>query len=94
MAAILVQFLEETQTLTTEGFLSAPTANPFAVAFSDDLHLFAELSGTEDVFELWEAKTLFCGVHFRRRRQRLLSARADFKLMRTAAFQTKHSGTL
>ena len=38
------------QTLTAEGFL-APTANPFAVAFSEDLHLFAGLSGTEDFFE-------------------------------------------
>ena len=43
----------EPPTLTDEGALS-PTANPFAVAFSEDVHLFAGLSGTEDFFELWE----------------------------------------
>ena len=55
MAAIWGQLPDEAPTLTTEGSL-APTANPFAVAFSEDLHLFAGLSGTEDFFELWEEK--------------------------------------
>ena len=47
MSAIWGQLAGEAQTLTAEGSLS-PTANPFAVAFSEDLHLFAGLSGTED----------------------------------------------
>ena len=47
MAAIRRQLPVETQTLTAEGFLE-PTTNPFAVTFSEDLHLIAGLSGTED----------------------------------------------
>ena len=46
MAAIWGQLPGEAQTLTAEGSLS-PTVRPFAVAFSEDLHLFAGLSGTE-----------------------------------------------
>ena len=63
IAAIWRQLPDEAQTLTAEGVL-ALAASPFAVAFSEDLHLFAGLSGTEGFFELWEAKHL-CGVHFR-----------------------------
>ena len=47
VAAIWRQLPEGPQTLTPEGVL-AHTANPFAVAFSKDLHLFAGLSGTEE----------------------------------------------
>ena len=36
--------------------MTVPSANPFAVAVSEDLQLSAGLSGTEDFFELWEAK--------------------------------------
>ena len=64
MAATCGQLPGEAQTLTEEGSLS-PTANPFAVAFSEDLHLFAELSGTEDLFELKEKKATLGGVHLR-----------------------------
>ena len=71
MAAIWRQLPDGPQTLTLEG-VSAHTANPFAVAFSEDLHLFAGLSGTEDFFELYEAKEFFRGVHFRRRRRQRL----------------------
>ena len=74
MAAIWAQLPDGPQTLTSEGVL-VYTTNPVAVASSEGLHLFAGLSGTEDFFELWEAKTILCGVHFRRRRrQRLLPA--------------------
>ena len=32
------------------GFFLSPTANPFAVAFTEDLHMFAGLSGMKDFF--------------------------------------------
>ena len=63
--AVWGQLSGEASALTDEGSLS-PTANPFAVAFSEDLHLFAGLSGTEDLFELWEEKQLILGgIHLR-----------------------------
>ena len=71
MAAIWRQLPGEAQTLTAEGFLS-PTANPFAVAFSEDLHLFAGLSGTED-FSNSERKSN-SQWYPQRRRQRFLPA--------------------
>ena len=79
---------DEAQTLTAERFL-APTANPFGVAFSEGLHLFAGLSGTEDVFELWEAKhfSVVSTVDDEDVRDSFL--RADFKRMRTAAFSNQ-----
>ena len=56
MTAIWGQVPGEAHTLADEGFLS-PTANPFAVAFSEDLHLFAGLSRARmTFFELWEEK--------------------------------------
>ena len=64
----------EAQTLTAEVFFLSPTANPFVVAFSQDLHLFAVLSGTDDFFEFWEGK------------QFSVVSSTDFTLMRTAAF--------
>ena len=64
-------------TTTSEGVL-APTGNPFAVAFSEDVHLFAGLSGTEDFFELFDDEDARDSFH-----------RTDFKLMRTAAFSNK-----
>ena len=50
IAAVWGQLPGEASTLTDEGS-QLPTANPFAVAFSEDLHLIAGLSGTEDFFE-------------------------------------------
>ena len=69
MAAIWGQLRDEAQTLTAEGF-SAPAANLFAVAFSEDLHLFAGLPGTEDFFEFSVAKhfgvvSIICDEDFR-----------------------------
>ena len=64
MAAGWGQLPGEAPTLTDEGSLS-PTANPFAVAFSEDLHLFVVLSGTEDSFELWEEKAILGGIFLR-----------------------------
>ena len=68
------------------------SANSFAIAFSEDLLLFTGLSATEDVFELWEAKTLFlwCPI-FDDEDARDPFQRTDSKLMRTAAF-SKNSG--
>ena len=63
VAAIWGQLPDGPQTLTTEGVL-VHSANSFAIAFSEDLHLFTGLSGTEDFFELWEAKTLFLWCPF------------------------------
>ena len=63
MSAIWGQLPGEAQTLTAEGFLS-PTANPFAVAFSEDLHLFAGLSGTEVFFRTLGGQAILGGVHF------------------------------
>ena len=70
--------------MTAEGSLS-PTANRFAVAFSEDLHLFAGLSGTEDFFELWEEKQFSVVSIFDDEDARYSFQRTDFKLMRTAA---------
>ena len=86
--AIWGQLPGEAQTLTAEGSLS-PTANPFAVAFSEDLHLFAGLSGTEDFFELWEEKDISVVSIFDDEDVRDSFQRTDFKLMRTAAFSNK-----
>ena len=55
MAAIWGQLPDKAPTLTSGGFLE-PKAYAFAVAFSEGLHLFAGLSGTEDFLELWEVK--------------------------------------
>ena len=88
MAAIWGQLPDEAQTLTAEGFL-APTANLYAVAFSDDLHLFEELSGTEDFFEIWEEKHLSVVSVFDDEDVRDAFQRTDFKLMRTKAFSDR-----
>ena len=74
--------------LTDEGPLS-PTANRFAVAFSEDLHLFAGLSGTEDVFELWEEKQFSVVSIFDDEYVRDSFQHTDFKFMRTAALSNK-----
>ena len=63
MAAIWWQLPDGPQTLTTEG-VKVHTANPFAVAFPEHLHLIGGLSGTEDFFELWEAKQFSVVVIF------------------------------
>ena len=76
---------DEAQTLTAEGVF-APTANAFAMAFYEDLDLFAGLSGTEDFFELWEAKHFSVVSIFDDADVRDSLQRTDFKLMRTAAF--------
>ena len=64
-------------------------ANPFAVAFSEDLHLFAALSGTEDFFELWEATHFSVVSVFDNEDVRDSFQRTDYKLMRTATCWTK-----
>ena len=63
MAAILEQLPDEARTLTAEGFL-APTANPCAVAFSEDLHLFAAV-GHGGFLRTFGGKAFVGGVHFR-----------------------------
>ena len=88
MAAIWGQRPGEAQTLTAEGSQSPP-ANLFAVAFSEDPHLFAGLSGTEDFFELWEEKQFSVVSIFDDEDVRDSFHRTDFKLMRTAAFSNK-----
>ena len=55
MAAVWGLLPNEAQTLIAECAL-VTTANPFAVAFFGDLHLFAGLWSINDFFELWEAK--------------------------------------
>ena len=76
--AIWGQLPGEAQTLTAEGSLS-PTANPFAVAFSEDLHLFAGLSGTEDFFEPREEKHISVVSIFDDEDVRDSFQRTDFK---------------
>ena len=82
MATIWRQLPDEAQTLTAEGFL-APTANPYAVVFSDDLHLLEKLLDTEDFFELWEEKHFSVVSIFDDQDVRDAFQRTDF---RTAAF--------
>ena len=60
MAAIWRQLPVEPQTLTAEGVL-APYSEPFRSFFSEDLHLFAGLSGTEDFFKLLEQNIMLWG---------------------------------
>ena len=67
----------------------APTANPYAVAFSDDLHLFEGLSGTEDFFEICEEKHFSMISIYDDEYVRDAFQRTDFKLMRTAAFSNR-----
>ena len=88
MAAIRGQLPDEAQTLTAERFL-ASTANPYAVAFSDDLHLFEGLSGTEDFFEIWKEKHFSVVSIFDDEDVRDAFQRTDFKLMRTAAVSNR-----
>ena len=88
MAAAWGQVPGEASTLTDEGSLS-PTAKTFAVAFSEELHLFAGLSGTEDFFELWEEKQFSVVSISDDEVVRDSFQRTDFKLMRTAAFSKK-----
>ena len=59
------------------------------MAFSEDLHLFAGLSGTEDFFEQWEDKQFSVVSIFDDEDVRDSFQRTDFKLMRTAAFSNK-----
>ena len=87
-AAIPAQFPVGPQTFTSEGAL-AHTANPFAFAFSEDLRLFAGLSGTEDFFELLVAKHFSVVSIFDDEDVRDSIQRTDFKLMRTAAFSNQ-----
>ena len=87
-SAIWGQLPGEAQTLTAEGSLS-PTANPFAVAFSEDLHLFAGLSGTEDFFELREEKEFSVVSIFDDEDVRDSFQRTDFKLVRTAVLSNE-----
>ena len=90
MAAIWRQLPGEAQTLTAQDS-SPPTANPFAVAFSEDLQLFAGLTGTEDFSELWEEKQFSVVSIFDDEDVRDSFQRTDFKLMRTAAFSNKNA---
>ena len=71
-----------------KGFLE-PTANAFAVAFSEDMHLFAGLSGTEDFFELWEVEHFSVVSIFYDKDVRDAFQRTDFQLFRTAAFSNQ-----
>ena len=87
MAAVWRQLPGEATTLTDEGALY-PTANPFAVAFFEDLHLFAGLSGAEDFFELWRKTILMISI-FDDEDVGDSFQRTDFKLVRTAAFSNK-----
>ena len=65
------------------------------MAFSDDLHFFAELSGTEDVFELWEAKHFSVVSIFDDKDVRHSFPRArTLNSCEQQPSQTKHSGTL
>ena len=74
--------------MTAEGFL-APTANPYAVAFSENMHLFAGLSGTENFFELWEEKHFSVVPISDDEDVRDAFQRTDFKLLRTAVFSNQ-----
>ena len=74
MAAIWGQLPDGPQTLTSEGVLPH-TANPFAVAFSGDLHLFCGTVRNGGFLCTVGGKTFFCGVHFRRQRQQRLRQR-------------------
>ena len=55
------------------------------MAFSEDLHLFAGLSGTEDFFELWEERQLLVVSIEDDEDVRDSFQRTDIKFMRTAA---------
>ena len=88
MAAIWGPLPGEAQTLTAEG-LFVTNSEPIWVAFSEDLHLFAGLSGTEDFFELWEAKQFSVVSSSNNKDIRDSFQRTDFKLMRSAAFSNK-----
>ena len=60
-------------------------SNPCTVVFSEDLHLFAELSGTED-FSTMGGKAILGGIHFDEEHVRDYFQRAYFNFMRTASF--------
>ena len=53
------------------------------LAYSEDLHLFAGLAGTQDFFELWEENQFSVGSIFDDEDARDSSQHTDFKLMRT-----------
>ena len=59
------------------------------MAFFEDSHLFAGLSGTDDFFELWEAKHFPVVSIFDDEDVRDSIQRTDFKLMRTGAFENQ-----
>ena len=59
------------------------------MAFSEDLHLFAGLSGTENFFELWEEKNFSVVSIFDDEDVGDAFQRTDFKLLRTAAFTNR-----
>ena len=88
MAAIWGHLPDEEPTLTPERFL-APTANPFAVVFSTDLHLFKGLSGTEEFFELREEGQFPVVAVFDKEEVRDAFQRTDVKLIRSAAFSNQ-----
>ena len=93
MAAIWRQLPGEAQTLTAEGSLS-PTANPFAVAFSEDLSLVCGTLWHGGFLELWEEKQFLVVSIFDDEDVRDSFQRTDFKLMRTAAFSNNALGHL
>ena len=87
MAAIWRLLPDEAHALTAEGFL-APTANPIAVAFSEDLHPFAGF------FELWEAKHFSVVSIFDDEDVRLLSAHGFRTHANSSILQSRTLGHL
>ena len=64
-------------------------SNPCTVVFSEDLHLFAGLFGTEDFFERWEEKQFSVVSIFDDEHVRDYFQRTYFNFMRTASFSNE-----